>query len=146
MSQKEVSPTPVHVVARYRPDEGIKFPVVKTREGLTRALSMRVAAVKGPLLAVYDMMHKGQKVVFDLRGDGSFVENHDTGERVAIDWKGHDPIIKMWVLEPEAEDKSTPELCDFGSGGTIGVSSNPTASSSTSLPPSEGFLGPADLL
>ena len=95
-------------------------------------------------------MRKGQKVVFDLRGDGSYVENHDAGERVTIDWKGHDPVIKMWVLEPEAEDKSTTELCDLESGNVptpaSSSSSNPTASSSTSLPSSEGFLGPADLL
>ena len=50
------------------PDQGIRFPYVKTKDGLTRALSMRVAEVKTPLLAVFDMMHKDNKVVFDLGG------------------------------------------------------------------------------
>ena len=67
-------------------DEGIRFPYVRTREGLTRALSMRVAEVKTPLMAVFDMMHKGNKVVFDLKGDGSYVQNHKSDESEVCDY------------------------------------------------------------
>ena len=123
-------------------DEGIRFPFVKTKDGKTRALSMRIAEVKGPLFSVFDMVHKNQKVVFDLRGDGSYVESHETGERVIIDWKGHEPMITCYVLEPDEDDRFAPQLCDLD--GVPAASSSSSASGS--LPSQDVFLRQADLL
>ena len=129
-------------------DEGIRFPFVKTKDGKTRALSMRVAEVKGPLFAVFDMMHKNQKVVFDLKGDGSYVESHETGERVTIDWEGHEPMITCYVLEPDEDDRFAPQLCDLDGTPTSTTQqvSSSSSSSSGSLPSQDVFLGQADLL
>ena len=94
------------------PDEGICYPFVKTTEGHLRALGVRKANVTSFLLAVWDMMHKNQRVMFDL--DGSYVEHKGTNEKIRIDWDGKSPVIEMIVLDPEPEDRSTTQLCDFG--------------------------------
>ena len=107
---------------------------------------MRVAEVKTPLLAVFDMMHKDNKVVFNLRGDGSYVESHKSGERVAIDWEGHDPIITMYVLEPEDEDRSAPELCPLDNDPFARPPDPSTTASGSATASPDLFLGPADLL
>ena len=105
-------------------DEGIRYPVVKTTRGDVRSLSMRVAEVSGALISVYDMISKNQRVVFDK--DESYVEHKITGQRIAIDWQGHNPVIDMTVLEPVDDDVEVPMLCDMD------VESDPHASSSSS--------------
>ena len=72
---------------------------------------MRVANVNTVLLSVYDMMHKNQRVVFDL--EGSYVEHKTTGEKIEVVWDGHNPVIEMTVLDPEPEDRPSAHLCDF---------------------------------
>ena len=105
-------------------DEGIRFPVVKTNRGDVRSLSMRVAEVSAPLISVFDMIHKNQRVVFDT--DESYVEHKITGQRIAIDWQGHNPVIDMTILEPVDDDIEVPMLCDMD------VESEPAAQSSSS--------------
>ena len=94
------------------PDQGIRYPFVKTADGHLRALGVRKADVTSFLLAVWDMIHKNQRVIFDL--DGSYVEHKVTGEKIRIDWDGNSPVIEMIVLDPEPEDRPTTQLCDFG--------------------------------
>ena len=98
------------------PYEGIKRPFVQTAGGHACVLSMRAANVNSVLLSVADMIRKNQRVVFDL--DGSYVEHKTTGERISIEWDGHNPIIEMQVLDPEPEDKPTTHLCDFDDDNT----------------------------
>ena len=82
---------------------------------------MRVADVNSILLSVFDMIHKHQRVVFDL--DGSYVEHKTTKERINIDWDGHNPIIEMTILDPEPEDRHATQLCDFDTDGMPATSS-----------------------
>ena len=70
---------------------------------------MRQAQVTSILLAVYDMMHKNQRVVFDL--DGSTITNKISGEITEIEWEGREPLIWLEVLEPIDEDLDIPSLC-----------------------------------
>ena len=63
-------------------DEGIRYPVVRTSSGHVRALSMRVAEVTSPLISVYDMINKDQRVVFDV--SESYVEHKNTGQRIPM--------------------------------------------------------------
>jgi hypothetical protein len=92
-------------------DEGIRYPVVKTNRGDVRSLSMRVAEVSAPLISVFDMIHKNQRVVFDT--EESYVEHKVAGQRIAIEWQGHNPVIDMTVLEPVDDDMEAPMLCDM---------------------------------
>ena len=59
------------------PDEGIRHPIVKTKSGDIRGLSMRVAETTVPLISVFDMINKDQRVVFDRVC------------RTQKDWKAH---------------------------------------------------------
>ena len=47
------------------PDEGLIKPFVRTKEGLTRDMSLRSANVKPLLLAGYDTICKKQRIVLD---------------------------------------------------------------------------------
>ena len=80
------------------PDEGKRRPTVRTAEGHYRTLNIRVAQVTKCLLSVYEMIHKGQRVVFDL--DGSYIEHKPSGERVTITWDNSSPVVNFEVLKP----------------------------------------------
>ena len=92
------------------PDQGIRYPFVRTNTGDVRTLSMRVADVSQPLISVYDMCHKNQRVVFDA--EDSYVENKTTGHKIEIEWHGHNPVMCFQVLEPLDEDFEAPFLAD----------------------------------
>ena len=93
------------------PDEGICYPFVQTTDGHLRALGVRQADVNSFLLSVWDMMHKNQRVMFDL--DGSYVEHKGTKEKIKIEWDGNNPVIEMQILDPEPEDCPRTHLCPF---------------------------------
>ena len=111
-------------------DEGIRYPVVKTTRGDVRSLSMRVAEVSGALISVYDMISKNQRVVFDK--DESYVEHKVTGQRITIDWQGHNPVIDMTVLDPIGDDLEAPTLCDMDVESS--ATQQASSSSSSSFP------------
>ena len=75
------------------------------------------------------MISKNQRVVFDQAE--SYVEHKITGQRITIDWQGHNPVIDMTVLDPIGDDWEAPSLCDMDvePGAT-----QSTSSSSTSFP------------
>ena len=77
-------------------------------------LNMRVADVNKCLLSVCDMLHKNQRVMFDL--DGSYIEDKITGDRIDIMWENNSPVVEFQVVEPLPEDQQLaecPELTPF---------------------------------
>ena len=120
-------------------DEGIRYPIVKTSTGQMRALSMRVADVNSPLISVYDMINKDQRVVFDT--EGSYVEHKHTGQRIKIDWHGHNPVMEFRVLEPVDEDLHVPMLADVDTDNGDPEESRTTSSTSSAARDPSGSSG-----
>jgi hypothetical protein len=122
------------------PDKGIRYPYVRTSTGDVRSLGMRVADVSTPLISVYDIINKDQKVVFD--SEGSYVENKNTKQRIKIDWQGHNPVMCFQVLDPVDEDLDAPCLADLEDSSPDGAAPAGDRAENSS----QGFRGPARLL
>ena len=113
---------------------------------------MRQAQVTSILLAVYDMMHKNQRVVFDL--EGSTITNKISGEVTEIEWEGREPLIWLEVLEPIDEDLDIPSLCTIdneksdlldtaNSGADVDTASRLKSSVGNSMQVDQSFHRPA---
>ena len=66
-----------------------------TGEGLPRNLRVQVCDVNKPLLSVSKIVQGGNRVVFD--GNGSYIEDKASGERMWLQEKGGMFMLKMWV-------------------------------------------------
>ena len=66
-----------------------------TEEGLPRNLKAQVCDVNKALLSVSKLVHMGNAVVFD--GEGSYIEDKATGERLWLREQGGMYMLKLWV-------------------------------------------------
>ena len=87
------------------PDQGLKQPIIRTKEAGVFRMNMRVAEVTKPLLSVEEMMYKNHRIVFDL--PKSYIENKSTGNKTEIVWEDSSPNLIVDVLEPIEEDKQS---------------------------------------
>jgi hypothetical protein len=87
------------------PDQGLKQPIIRTKEAGIFRMNMRVAEVTKPLLSVEEMMYKNHRIVFDL--PKSYIENKSTGKRTEIVWEDSSPNLIVDVLEPIEEDRQS---------------------------------------
>ena len=94
--------------------------------GVVMAGNWKIADIVKPLAGIIEMGEAGNRVVFDQ--DNSYIEHKITGQRITIDWQGHNPVIDMTVWDPIGDDLEVPSLC----GMDVESSANPGASSSSS--------------
>ena len=66
-----------------------------TEEGMPRNLKAQVCDVNKALLSVSKLVQMGNKVVFD--GEGSYIEDKPTGERLWLREQGGMYMLKLWV-------------------------------------------------
>ena len=64
-------------------------------DGQSREIAAQVCDVNKPLLSVSKIVNAGNRVVFD--GDGGYIEDLQSGERIWIRPQGGMYHIKMWV-------------------------------------------------
>ena len=78
---------------------GEKRFVVEGEEGYERKMTAQVCDVNKALLSVSKMVKAGNKVVFDSGsdGEGSYIEDRWTGERMYMEERGGMYILKLWA-------------------------------------------------
>ena len=113
------------------PDEGKRRPTVRTAEGHYRTLNIRAAQVTKCLLSVYEMIHKGQRAVFDL--DGSYIEHKPSGERVKITWDNSSPVVNFEVLKPTNQHSRELTPMDSPAGSTASAQPMDTSDGSSAV-------------
>ena len=67
-------------------------------DGKHRGITAQVCDVNKALLSVRKMVQAGNRVVFD--GDGGYIENTMTGDRVHMKEHGGMYVLKLWVQRP----------------------------------------------
>ena len=66
-----------------------------TEEGHRCGMTMQIAEIERPLIAVTHLSACGNRVT--LGKDGGFIEHESTGRRIKIHRKGGVYIMRMWI-------------------------------------------------
>jgi hypothetical protein len=66
-------------------------------------MTFQVAKVRGPLGSVRRICEAGNRVVFDDDGDGSYIENKTSKQRVKIEKVKGVYLLNMWVKKNESQ-------------------------------------------
>ena len=77
------------------PNLGEKRFIAVSTEGISRRLTAQVCEVNKGLLSVSKVVKAGSRVVFDR--DGSYIEDKETGEKMALQESGGMYMLKMWT-------------------------------------------------
>ena len=77
------------------PNLGEKRFIGYSEDGQSREITAQVCDVNKPLLSVSKIVNAGNRVVFD--GDGCYIEDLQSGERIWMRPQGGMYHIKMWV-------------------------------------------------
>ena len=73
-----------------------------TAEGGQRGMTAQICAVNKTLMSVSQVAAQGNRVVFD--GEGSYIEDKASGERLWMEEVGGMYMLKMWVSRKSTKD------------------------------------------